>query len=330
MADLRTVLLLSGLSTSGLTLAQASFSLVADRDSVGIGEALVLTLESDEPLTEGQHWEWPVLEAGDSLAKGWEILSIGPIDSAASPTLAAGLRRTQQIEVLAWDTGFKVIEPIVLGNSGPNPIPSTPILVQVGAHTLEQNPAPRPMQGYTNFSFTWWERAMQVLPVFLSIAALLALLIWTLRRFRRRESSTLPITQIAKPQEPAHLRALHMLESLAAEQPWNRGEEKEAQVILSEAVRLHLQGTFGVKALERATEELTAHLQGSPIRGMDSKDARWLVALLRQSDLVKFAKRSMASDAHAHSVNEAIEWVRRSAPQGEQEQEDNQTTESHG
>jgi len=330
VADLRTALLLCGLSTSGLALAQASFSLVADRDSVGIGEALVLTLESDEPLTEGQHWEWPVLEVGDSLAQGWEILRTGPIDSAASPSLEAGLRRTQQIEVLAWDTGFKVIEPIVLGTSGPNPITSTPLLVQVGAHTLEQNPAPRPMQGYTNFSFTWWERAMQVLPTVLSIVALCALLFWALRKFRRRGPSTLPMAQPEQPQEPAHLRALRMLEALAAEQPWTGGREKETQVVLSEAVRLHLQGTFGVKALERATEELTAHLQGAPIRGLDPKDAQWLVALLRQSDLVKFAKQSMASDAHAHAVKEAIEWVRRSAPQDQQDGEVDLMTASHG
>ena len=218
----------------------------------------------------------------------------------------------------------------MLGTSGPNPIPSTPILVQVGAHTLEQNPAPRPMQGYTNFSFTWWERAMQILPAVLTIVALCALLYWALRKFQKREASTLPIVQPEQPQEPAHLRALRMLEALAAEQPWTNGQEKETQVVLSEAVRLHLQGTFEVKALERATEELTSHLQGSPIRGLDPQDALWLVALLRQSDLVKFAKQSMASDAHAHAVKEAIEWVRRSAPKDQQDGEDDQTTASHG
>ena len=121
-----------------------------------------------------------------------------------------------------------------------------------------------------------------------------------------------------------------MLEALAADQPWTGGREKETQVVLSEAVRLHLQGTFGVKALERATEELTAHLQGAPIRGLGPKDAQWLVALLRQSDLVKFAKQRMASDAHAHAVKEAIEWVRRSAPQDQQDGEDDQMTAPHG
>lgn len=327
MADLRIFLLCCGICTSGWALAQASFSLVADRDSVGIGEALILTLESDEPLTDGQHWGWPVLEAGDSLAQGWEVLSTGPIDSAASPSLEAGLRRTQTIEVLAWDTGFKVIEPIVLGTSGANPIPTAPLMIQVGSHTLDQNPAPRPMQGYTNFSYAWWERAMQALPKVLFIIALVALLWWAFDRFRKRESSALPVAQATQPQEPAHLLALRMLESLAKEQPWNDGREKETQAVLSEAVRLHLQGTFGVKALERATEELTAHLQGSAIRGLDPGDAQWLVIMLRQSDLVKFAKQSMAYDAHAHAVKQAIEWVLRSAPK---DPDHDQKTEPHG
>ena len=45
-----------------------------------------------------------------TLPQGWEILQAGPIDNGL-PLLDAGLRRTQRIEVLAWDTGFKVIEP---------------------------------------------------------------------------------------------------------------------------------------------------------------------------------------------------------------------------
>ena len=113
--------------------------------------------------------------------------------------------------------------------------------------------------------------------------------------------------------EPAHLTALRLLEALEANQPWKDGEGKEAQAQLSEAVRLHLQGTFGVKALERATEELTAHLTGAPIRGLDGEDARWLVSLLRQSDLVKFAKQDLSSDAHLHAVREALAWVRRTS-----------------
>ena len=87
-------------------------------------------------------------------------------------------------------------------------------------------------------------------------------------------------------------------------------------------------GTFGVKALERATEELSAHLLSAPVRGLDRDDASWLVDVLRQSDLVKFAKQDMAADAHAHTVQEAIAWVRRTEPRMEDAPADSTGSES--
>jgi len=312
VADLRTLALFLGLCASAECASQAAFSVTADQDSVGIGEVLTLTLESDESITEGQQWTWPALAAGDSLAQGWEILSVGAIDSAASLALDAGIRRTQAVEILAWDTGFRVIEPLQLG--GDNPVLSAPLLIQIGAHALEDNPAPRPMQGYTHFEWTWWERLMRILPPLLLVLGLAAAAWWVLKQLRNRESVIPPPLVPQEPAKPAHLTALRMLEALEVDQPWKDGEGKEAQAQLSEAVRLHLQGTFGVKALERATEELTAHLTGAPIRGLDGDDARWLVSLLRQSDLVKFAKQDLSSDAHLHAVREALAWVRRTSP----------------
>lgn len=317
VADFRWFLLGLGLALAAPLLPQASLSVVADRDSVGIGETLILTLESDEPLTGGQTWAWPTWTAGDSLPQGWEVLKVGPVDSAASPNLDAGLRRTQRIEVLAWDSGFKVIEPLSLAGADGMSVASEALLVQVGSVALEDNPAPKPMQGYTQFTWTWWERALRILPYAMALLALAALLWWGYQRWSKRE----PLEAVADtpivPSEPAHVVALRMLETLAAEQPWRHGRGKEAQAILSEAVRLHLQGTFGVKALERATEELSAHLLSAPIRGLDRGDASWLVDVLRQSDLVKFAKQNMAADAHARTVQEAIDWVRRTEPRTE-------------
>ena len=317
MAEFRWFILGLGLAFAAPLLPQASLTLVADRDSVGIGEPLTLTLESDEPLTGGQSWDWPAWTTGDSLPQGWEILKTGPIDSMASPQLDAGLRRTQRIEVLAWDSGFKVIAPLSLTGADGQSVTSQALLVQVGSVALEDNPAPKPMQGYAHFTWTWWERAMRILPTALALLALAALLWWGFQRWSNRKPAEAAKNTPVVPSEPAHVVALRMLESLAAEQPWLHGLGKEAQATLSEAVRLHLQGTFGVKALERATEELSAHLLSAPVRDLDRGDASWLVDVLRQSDLVKFAKQDMASDAHAHTVQEAIGWVRRTQPRVE-------------
>ena len=301
----------------GLSGQEPVLQVTLNADSIGVGAPLRLQLTSDEPLSGGQRWQWPTLEPGDTLPQGWEILATGPLDSMASPELDAGLRREQWVEVLSWDTGFKVIEPFVLQSDSFGSASSAPVLVQVGLPRIEADAAPMPLQGYRPYTWTWWERLAQVLPGLLAAIALLLGGWWAWNRWRKRDRTGPMATAPAAPEEPAHLIALRMLRALEAETPWVRGEEKQAQLLLSEAVRIHLQGTLGVKALERATEELADHLLSSPVRGMTPEDAEWLVRLLRQSDLVKFAKQTLSPDAHLHAVTSARTWVERTQPSEE-------------
>ena len=320
-------------SALGMVAQTAALTLAIEKDSVGLGEPLTLTLTSDEPLSGGERWQWPELQSGDTLPQGWEILSVGALDSTTSPNLDAGIRRSQSIVVLSWDTGLKVIEPFQLTGASGTTSSSRPQLLQVGLATLESNPAPKPLQGYRAFAWTWWERISRVLPWVLSILAGIGLLFWAIRKWRQREIPHLPTDKPVVPLEPAHVLALRILYRLKENQPWANGDGKETQVQLSEAVRLHLQGTFGVKALERATEELAAQLNQSATRGIEPEDILWLTRLLRQSDLVKFAKQSMGNDAHMNAVNGAIQWVERTRPQpapSEEESSPHQSTMDHG
>lgn len=314
--------------TSFACAQSAALQLSADRDSAGLGEVLTLTLSSDEPLANSAQWSWPELAAGDTLAQGWEILSTSTVDSAASPALDAGIRRTQRIEVLAWDTGFKVIEPLLLFNEAGDTVRSPALLVQVGLTPLESNPAPKPLQGFAEFRWTWWERLSRHWP-WLAALATLAVLAHFIRKGRQRPEQAEEEAPIA-PAEPGHLIAWRMLRELNQEQPWLDGRGKETQSRLSDAIRLHLDSAFGVKSLERATTELVAQLQHSTIRGLDAADAAWLTGLLQRSDLVKFAKQSLPADAHARSVQDALQWVERTQPAPNEAEAASNTPEDHG
>lgn len=315
MANLRLPLLLaSAFLTLGSGAQTANLALSADQDSVGMGEPLTLSLISDEPLIQGQCWNWPDLSAGDTLAQGWEIVGVSELDSMSSPVLDAGIRRQQSLMVLAWDTGVKVIEPLRLTLDSSEFVSSEPLLIEIGLVPIEANPAPKPLQGYTPFAWTWWERIWHFLPAVLLAMAAALLGWWGWKKWKQRGSSGPILAEASVPKEPAHVLALRILHGLKKQQPWMTGDGKEAQALLSEAVRLHLQGTFDVKALERATEELTSLLSQSQIRGLDPLDAQWLIGILRQSDLVKFAKQTMGNDAHLLAVNDAIKWVERTQP----------------
>ena len=315
VVDLRMIVIV-WLSLSATAWGQSDpvMTLITDRDSIGVGEPLTLQLVSDEPLQGGQRWQWPQLLAGDSLAQGWEILSVSPVDSSASPVLDAGLRRRQDIVVLAWDSGMKAIEPIGLVDSGEVAAQTLRAIIEVGLVPLEANAVPKPMQGFKAYHFSLWDRLQAMLPWL--IGALLAFVLgrYAYLKWRSREATENDEEAGTEPLIPAHVTALALLHQLEQEKPWNDGRGKEAQAILSEAVRVHLQGSFGVKALERTTDELAQTLRSAPIKGMAADESDWMIALLQRSDLVKFAKQDMDGDAHLRVVQESIAWINRTIP----------------
>lgn len=330
MADLRLLTLCMLMGMGQANAQRAGLRLTSPVDSIGLGEPVTLTLESDEPLTGGQRWTWPVLQEGDTLAKGWEILTVSPLDSAASPALEAGLRRTQSFEVLAWDTGFKVVEPLALLSSDGDSVLSQPLLLEVGLVALENNPAPRPLQGFKAYEWTWWEQVVRNWHWILALlaAAGLAWFIWT--RKPRETDTTAPEPDV--PAEPGHVVALRMLRALNQDQPWRQGEGKATQSALSDAIRLHLDSAFGVKSIERTTTELVDQLRNTTVRGLDGDDTAWLADLLQRSDLVKFAKQTLPADAHERAVRDALQWVERTQPESDTpDSESNpETAPSHG
>ncbi|MCH1576276.1 MAG: hypothetical protein L7S67_08370 [Flavobacteriales bacterium] len=308
------VVLMLTLSAAAWGQTGPAFNLLVDRDSIGVGEPLQLQLISDEPLQGGKHWQWPTLIPGDSLAQGWEILSVSELDSSASPVLDAGLRRQQNIAIMAWDTGMMVLAPIVLLDSG-EVAAKTPLMeIEVGLVPLEANAAPKPMQGFKVYQFTWWERIKFVLPWIFGAVAIALLGRWLYRKWQSREPQEAEAGAPIVPKIPAHITALALLRQLEQDKPWTEGRGKEAQAVLSEAVRVHLQGSFGVKALERTTDELAQTLRSAPIRGMAADESDWMIALLQRSDLVKFAKQDMDGDAHLRVVQESIAWINRTIP----------------
>jgi len=306
--------LLLTLSATVRGQSEPVINMLVDRDSIGVGELLTVQLISDEPLAGGQRWQWPEFSPGDTLTQGWEIISVTGPDSSASTALEAGLRRVQNIAVMAWDTGAMVLGPFALVDSGKVAAQTSRTTVEVGLVPLEDNPAPKPMQGFKAYQFTWWERLQSALPWVFGVIVSALLGLWLYKKWRSREAKEMQETPPSTPEIPAHVTALALLRQLEQDQPWTQGQGKEAQAVLSEAVRVHLQGSFGVKALERTTDELAQTLRSAPIQGMAQEESDWMIALLQRSDLVKFAKQDMDGDAHLRVVQESIEWITRTIP----------------
>lgn len=69
-----------------------------------------------------------------------------------------------------------------------------------------------------------------------------------------------------------------------------QGRFKEHYALISDAVRLYMERTYGVPMMERTTGEIKANLSGRPHPTMPSEAIRDLIYFLNESDLVKFSK----------------------------------------
>jgi hypothetical protein len=133
-----------------------------------------------------------------------------------------------------------------------------------------------------------------------------------LRRMRRRPVAVPPPPAVERKRlRPAWEIALEELDRIVQADHVGRGELGVQYVEVTEALRRYLENRYGVPALESTTDELAPRLE--PL-GLDADLRARIVAVLREADLVKFAKaRPEAPLARAIEVR-ARELVRETTP----------------
>jgi hypothetical protein len=139
-------------------------------------------------------------------------------------------------------------------------------------------------------------RPYVVLGLLATAGVLLALVLWAKRRLRGRVPKTL--SPPPPPPRPAHEVALERLEALLASGLLQRGETAVfVERLMDEVLRDYIAARFLLRADTHTTRELVKELFGITVAGLD---VALVDELLKDADLVKFAKASIASErAHA-------------------------------
>ena len=248
-----------------------------------------------------QRWTCPPSRPGTPSRKAGKSCR-----SACSTWFAGtrGIALTQTIEVLARDTGFKVIE---LGADRCRRGSSTPQLIQIGLTPRVQSGTPPHARVHA--------LSVDVGTAVASLAGVFALL--AVAAFFASAGGI---------QRPADAEAV--VEHGRLNRVWDRpanvarlerrttpdfGGEKETRRPPVRRPPVHLDSAF-VKSIERTTTELVAQLRHATIRGLSASDITWLSEVLQRSDLVKFARQSMPHDAHQRAVADALHWVEHTQP----------------
>lgn len=136
-----------------------------------------------------------------------------------------------------------------------------------------------------------------------ALAAAAAFLIWWLRRRARQVEEVTP-----KPKLPPDYVALTELTRIEKMDLLGRGEFKKYYTLVTDAVRRYVEARFYIDAMDRTTTELIDELadRGRHVEKLDD--------LLREADLVKFAKHIPGADAGTTAMSTAREIVVKTTP----------------
>lgn len=253
-----------------------------DTTATTVGGALLLTLEA-EPAE------------GWSLDPPGRTLDLGPFRIRAVERLPTGEGWAWRARLVAVEAGDVEVGAVTLTAHGPEgreeaiataaiPVTVASNLGDAAADSAQPEPEPADLKPALEAPRNWT-------PVFVALAGAAvaaALGFWILRRLRRRpRAEAAPTPAPRKPLRPPWEVAIESLDRIAAADYVGQGEIGRQYVEVTEALRRYLEDRYGVPALESTTTDLDYHLQRAPLRPETSSR---ILSLLREADLVKFAK----------------------------------------
>ena len=304
------ILLISG------SVFAAGVSVRAEIDSVSllIGNQTNLRYSVSQPADK--FVQFPLF--ADTISKGVEIIERKNPDTVK---LADNRIEVKQDYIVAvFDSGLYIIPPakFIAENDTFTSNLLTIEVISVPVDTASMDF--RDIKPIMELPFDW-KGLLQMASIILLVLLILAVGVYVLVRYLKKK----PILSIEKPeiQAPAHITALQALDKIKAEKLWQHGREKEYYTQLTDVLRLYIEKRFGINAMEMTSDEILLvvsrqlSVNSQPITNdyrLMTTDYRlstidYLKQILKNADLVKFAKQKMLPNENDLSIENSYLFV---------------------
>ncbi len=140
------------------------------------------------------------------------------------------------------------------------------------------------------------------------LVAIIFLLLWFIRKWRRKKRGYIPKKSI----EPPYVIALRELDRLKKDKLWQKNKMKPFHTRLTDILRNYLEGRYDIKAMEHTTTETLSSLKGSGFN--DNRLFSKLKEILDLADLVKFAKFKPLPQENETSMLDAYIFISETKP----------------
>lgn len=147
---------------------------------------------------------------------------------------------------------------------------------------------------------------------------LLAAAIYALLRYLKKRGATLGGLFAPAPPLPPHVEAIRALEELHHRKLWQNNRHKQYYSGLTDILRTYISRRWEVGAMEMTSDEIIEAMR--PLE-LPDKARIDLTTILRESDLVKFAKAVPAAEENENAYLKAYYFVEETKPATEQAEE---------
>lgn len=325
------IICLSALLSVQMVVAQSAPPTVASHlsaDTVMIGDRVTLTVEVEQDLM--QHIIFPSFDFKPTEGTEQQEPSIEVIHDFAPDTLSKEGRRVRlrkRYEMAVYDEGIyrmgkaqvlyvdKNIIDTLFAEREEQVVVKTFQIDSTMTTVRDLKPQKTLKLRFAEFG--------GYLGIALAMALLLAGIIYLLVRYLHKRGKHLSDLFKPAPPVPAHIVAIEALEKLHNEKLWQNNKHKLYYSTLSDILRTYLAGRFEVGAMEMTTDEIVEALREVDIEQKSKMD---LVAVLRDADLVKFAKATPAAEENELAYNKSFYFVENTKPVEVVEEEEDEPT----
>lgn len=278
-------------------------------DSIGIGDRFVYSIEVDKDLVQGVFFP----SFGGDGSEPYSLIEEMPVDTLKRDGRRMTLRKRYLLG--AFEEGIHRVVPQVM-YADKNIVDTL-----YGADTLDLLVTTFQIDSTSHSIFDI--KPQKTLPFRVGeitgyvkwvIAALLviAALAYALRRVLAHYGRSLRDMFRPAPPQPPHVVAFAALEKLRAERLWQQEKHKQYYSALTDILRTYLVGQFGIGAMEMTSDEIIEAVRGVDLPQKSSMD---LTQILREADLVKFAKAVPDAEDNEAAYRAAWDFVEQTKPE---------------
>lgn len=297
------------LLATGAYAASPTATARIEPDSIGIGDRFDVVIDVDRDLV--QVVEFPTFTPDPR--SGLETVTSHPVDTLSRD--GRRLRLRKRYTLAAFEEGeFRLAPPPVLylDKNITDTLPTgEPLELQVGTFRIDSTSRSiYDLKGQRTLPFRYGEIGGYVAWGLVG-TLLLAALLYAGYRIRKRYGRRIGDLFRPSPPLPPHVAAIRALEALRARKLWQSGRCKQYYSELTDILRTYLAERYDFGAREMTSDEILREIRR---RDLPKRCTTDLHGILREADMVKFAKAEPDAEQNEANYSKAYDFVEQTKP----------------